>query len=161
MLLFGFSMAIEAEQVYKILVVFLGVTLCISGIRSMVYYISMARHMVGGISILYRSVIVFDIGLFTLSIANIPLIFVVLYLAGIHGFSGFIDIMRAVEGKRMQAHCKLSLSQGIINIVIAILCLIFLKTTWVAMLFYGTGLMYSGVVRIIQAFRRTAVVYIQ
>jgi uncharacterized membrane protein HdeD (DUF308 family) len=84
-----------------------------------------------------------------------------LYLAGLHGFSGFIDIMRAIESKKMNASWKLNISHGIINVLIALLCLVFLKTVWVATLCYSLGLIYSGIIRIIQAFRRTAIVYIQ
>ncbi|MBQ3321573.1 MAG: DUF308 domain-containing protein [Firmicutes bacterium] len=161
MVIFGTAMAIMPSEVYGVIILSLGLTLMLSGIRSLVYYFTMAKHMVGGLAVLYRGVIVFDIGLFTLSLVDVPLIFIMLYLAGLHGFSGFIDIMRAIESKKMNASWKLNISHGIINVLIALLCLVFLKTVWVATLCYSLGLIYSGIIRIIQAFRRTTVVYIQ
>ena len=50
---------------------------------------------------------------------------------------------------------------GMLIALIALICLYFLKTVWVATLCYSLGLIYSGIIRIIQAFRRTSVVYIQ
>ena len=161
MVAFGTAIAITPDRAYNTIILALGMTLLISGIRSLVYYFSMARHMVGGLTVLYRGVIVFDIGLFTLSLTDVPLIFIMLYLAGLHGFSGFIDIMRAIEAKRMGASWKLNISHGIINVLIALLCLFCMKTVWVATLCYSLGLVYSGIIRMIQGFRRTAVVYIQ
>ena len=137
-------------------------TLIVSGIRSLIYYFSMARHMVGGRTVLYRAVIILDIGLFTTSLTNVPLYFMVLYLAGMHGFAGAIDILRALESRKLQTKSwKLTLSQGIINMGIAGVCLTFIGTMEISVLVYGLGLIYSGVMRVIQAFRKTEVIYIQ
>lgn len=162
LVLFGLSMMIEPNRVYWAIVLILGFTMLITGIRSLVYYLSMAKHMVGGRVALYRAIIILDLGLFTLSLTNVPIIFVVLYLAGIHGFSGAIDIMRAMEAKRLQAASwKMNLVHGIVNVVMAGLCLAFIGTVEVAVEIYAAGLVYSGIIRIIQAFRKTTVVYIQ
>ena len=162
MILFSGLTAISAAHAYKLILLVLSYSLILRGIRLLIYYCSMARYMVGGRNVLYRSVILMDIGLFSLSITDIPLVFLVLYLAGMHGFAGIIDIMRALESKREQAPSwKLNLSYGIVNTALACLCLIFLKQTEVAVMIYSAGLLYSGVGRIIQAFRKTAVVYIQ
>ena len=162
MLALGFLMALDPQEVYPVIILILGLTLLFSGLRSLIYYFTMAKHMVGGRAVLYRAVIVIDIGLFTLSLTKIPLLFVVLYLAAMHGFAGFVDIMSAREAKKLRAGSwKLNLSHGIINVIMAVLCLIFLGTEAVAVEIYALGLMYSGLIRIIQAFRRTAVVYIQ
>ena len=158
----GCLLALYPWYAYKAVILILGITLFFSGIRSLVYYFTMARHMVGGQTVLYRAVIVLDIGLFSLSLTNIPFVFVILYLAAIHGFSGFVDIMRAQEARRLQAGSwKLNFSHGLINVIMAALCLIFLGTPFVAVEIYAIGLVYSGVIRIIQAFRKTPVVYIQ
>ena len=84
MVIFGTAMAIMPSEVYGVIILSLGLTLMLSGIRSLVYYFTMAKHMVGGLAVLYRGVIVFDIGLFTLSLVDVPLIFIMLYLAGLH-----------------------------------------------------------------------------
>ena len=162
MLFLGSQMAVIPSSTYKLIILVLGITLLLSGFRSLVYYFTLAKHMVGGRSVLYRAVIVIDMGLFSLSLTDIPFIFVILYLAAVHGFSGIVDIMMAREAKRLGASSwKLNFSHGLINVIMAVLCLVFLSTAQVAAVIYGLGLMYSGVIRIIQAFRRTAVVYIQ
>lgn len=162
MVLFGALVAVSGGAAYRMIIVIFGISMLLASIRQFVYYLSMARHMVGGRTVLYRAVILFDVGLFTITLIDAHLIFLVIYLAGVHGFSGVIDIMRSVEAKRLQAPSwKLSMSHGIINVIMALLCLIFLKQAFVAVLIYGIGLIYSGIIRVIQAFRRTAVVYIQ
>jgi len=162
LVLFGLSMMVDPDSVYWAIVLILGFSLLLGGIRSFVYYITMAKHMVGGRAALYRAVIIFDLGIFTLSLTDLPLIFVVLYLAGIHGFNGIIDILHAVEAKRLQAGSwKMNLTHGIINAILAGLCLAFIGTVEVAVEIYAVGLVYSGVISIIQAFRKTAAVYIQ
>ena len=158
----GLLLALDPWHAYKVIILFLGLTMLFAGVRSLVYYFTMARHMVGGKAVLYWAVIVLDIGLFSLSMTNIPFVFVILYLAAIHGFSGFVDMMRARESRRLEASSwKLNFSHGLINVIMAALCLIFLGTPMVAVEIYALGLIYSGVIRIIQAFRKTAVVYIQ
>ena len=162
LIIVGILVVIAGSKVYKVIIFWLGITLIVSGIRSLIYYFSMARHMVGGRTVLYRAVIILDIGLFTTSLTNGPLYFMVLYLAGMHGFAGAIDILRALESRKLQTKSwKLTLSQGIINMGIAGVCLTFIGTMEISVLVYGLGLIYSGVMRVIQAFRKTEVIYIQ
>ena len=79
-----------------------------------------------------------------------------------HGFAGVMDILRALESKRLQAKSwKLALSHGIINVLIAGVCLAFIGTVNISILIYGLGLMYSGGICVIQALRKTEVIYIQ
>ena len=96
MILVAFLLAVDAKQTYPAMIFILGITTLISSIQSLVYYISMARHMVGGRTILYRSIIMLDLSLFTLSLTDVPLYCIVLYLAGIHIFAAFVDIMRSI-----------------------------------------------------------------
>ena len=56
------------------------VSLLLYGIRTMVYYLTMARHMVGGKSILYFGIIVLDLGIFIFTTVDDPKLFVVIYL---------------------------------------------------------------------------------
>ena len=122
----------------------------------------MARHMVGGRIMLYLAVVVLDLGMFTMMLTNIPKIYIVLYLVVVYAFAGVVSILRALEAKRYQAPMwKLSLISGIINVVIAILCIIFMRSTNMIVYLYCVGLIYSAIVRIVTAFRETAIVYIQ
>ena len=156
----AFFLAVDADSTYPAIILIFGISLLISSVRSLVYYFTMARHMVGGRRVLYRAIIILDMGLFTLSLTDVPLFCVVLYLAGIHAFSGVIDILRAGESRRLQAPSwKLRFSAGLINIIMACLCLVFIGVVEVAVLVYCIGLAYAGVVRIIQAFRRAKTIY--
>lgn len=140
----------------------LSLSLFIYGIKTLIYYVTMARHMVGGRIMLYLAVVVLDLGMFTMMLTNIPKIYIVLYLVVVYAFAGVVSILRALEAKRYQAPMwKLSLISGIINVVIAILCIIFMRSTNMIVYLYCTGLIYSAIVRIVTAFRETAIVYIQ
>lgn len=161
-ILFSILLFLDPRGSYSIIILVLALTLFIRGIRLFVYYFSMARHMVGGRTILYQAVIVLDIGIFTLSLTNVPLIYFILYLVMIHGISGVIDMLRALEVKRNESQSwKLNFCSGIINVLMAALCLVFIKSVLTAVMIYAAGLFYSGLIRIIQSFRKTAIVYIQ
>ena len=140
----------------------LSLSLFIYGIKTLIYYVTMARHMVGGRIMLYLAVVVLDLGMFTMMLTNIPKIYIVLYLVVVYAFAGVVSILRALEAQRYQAPMwKLSLISGIINVVIAILCIIFMRSTNMIVYLYCAGLIYSAIVRIVTAFRETAIVYIQ
>ena len=140
----------------------LSLSLFVYGIKTLIYYITMTRHMVGGRIMLYLAVVVLDLGMFTMMLTNIPKMYIALYLVVVYAFSGAIDIMRALEAKKYQAPSwRLSLISGIISVVIAILCIVFIGSTNMIVYLYSAGLIYSAIARIITAFRKTAIVYIQ
>lgn len=140
----------------------LSISLFVYGIKTLINYITLTRHMVGGRIMLYLAVVVLDLGMFTLMLTNIPKMYIALYLVVAYAFSGAIDILRALEAKKYQAPSwRFSLISGIINVVIAILCIVFIGSTNMIVYLYSAGLIYSAIVRIITAFRKTAIVYIQ
>lgn len=162
MILCGIAFAMFPNDTYKIIIFLLCIGLLFDGIRELWFYIRMAHHMVGGRTMLYRSIIVIDMGLFTLSLTDVSMVYVMLYLVGIHLFTGGIDILRANEARKLQAGSwKLQFTQGVINVIIAVLCIINFKSIPVAVTIYAAGLIYSGIMRIVQALRRTEIVYIQ
>ncbi len=150
------------EDVYMAVIVILALGLAVKGIRDILFYFTMARHMVGGKVILFQGVIILDFALFTASLADVPIIYIMLYLIGIHGFSGVVETLRATESRRtVDGPWKLKLGHGLVNFALALLCLIYIKQTDMAVLIYSLGLIYSGVMRIISAFRRTTFIVIQ
>lgn len=152
----------DPEKGFIIVAGILSLSLTIYGIRELIYYFTMARHMVGGKSALIIGVIAVDIGVFASTLTYLPNIYIVLYLLGIHAFSGAIDIMRSLEAKRMDAGSwRFKMASGAVNIVIAVLCVIFLNSTSMIVYIYTAGLAYSAVARIVTACRKTAIVYIQ
>ena len=162
MLLMGAVLILLPYEGLPLVALILSFSLIVYGVRTLIYYVTMARHMVGGRMMLYIAVIVLDFGVFIWTLADIPKIYIVLYLVVIHAFSGAIDLMRGIEAKRYHASSwKLSFFSGVVNIAIAILSVVFIRSVNVIVILYAIGLIYSAITRIITAFRRTAVVYIQ
>ena len=147
---------------YDTIMAVLSIGLLAGGIRSLYYYFTMARHMVDGERSLYIGIIVLDFGIFTASLNEVPYFYVLLYLLGIHLFAGIVDIWAALNSKKLgAASWRLKLSSGLINVIISVLCLVFIGQRNTAVYIYCAGMIYSGIMRIITAFRRTAMVYIQ
>ncbi len=150
------------DEGFYIAALILCLTLLTNGVRAMVYYFTMARHMVGGRSVLIKGIIMLDLSAFTMAMSDIPRIYLVLYLLAYHAFVGAIDVLRALEAKRFEAPAwKISMGYGLVNIGIAVACVFFIHSVKGIVYVYSAGLIYSAINRIISSFRRTAVVYIQ
>jgi hypothetical protein len=63
--------------------------------------------------------------------------------------------------KKVAGPWKLKLGHGIINFLLALACVVFIKQTNTALIIYCIGLINSAVIQIISAFRRTAFVVIK
>lgn len=163
MLLGSIILAVDPEQGYHIIAVILSLSMLIAGIRSLTYYFTMARNMVGGKSVFYKALILIDLGLFTMTVITIPKIYLVCHLLISHGFSGIVDMLRAYEDKKMQASSwRMSFVYGFGNLVISIAALICAinRMNWLVVDIYSAGLAYSGIMQMVSAFRRTAIIYI-
>ena len=160
----SFLMAIFPKVGFPAAIMILCMTLIVLGLRYIIYYFRMARHMVGGKSLLFLGIVILDIGLVTITMNDLPLAYVMLYLIVAYAFSGVIDILRALEAKREEAPSwKMNLSTGIINVLLAIFALIggiFFKSIEIVTAIYCVGLFYSGIMRIVSAFRKSSIVYI-
>lgn len=162
MILASIIMIVSKEEGYLLVLTFLSFSFFFLGIRTLYYYHSMAKNMVGGKEILYKGILILDFGLITLSLTSVPNVYIMLYLFGINLFSGVVGVLRAHEAKHYEGSSwKLNLSQGIINILIALTCIININSTNMVVYVYGIGLLYLGIVRIIRSFMKTAIVYIQ
>lgn len=146
---------------YLVILAVFSLGLLISGIKDMIFYFTMAKYMVGGKSILYRSIILINFALFALTALDIPHLYIMIYFLALCLFTGFISIMRAREMKKNESSWRLKLTEGIIYILIAVMGAIFITSLEVTVYIYCVGLVYSAVMRIVSAFRRTAIVYIQ
>lgn len=162
MILCSVIMVLYPEGGYLFVVLLVSLSLLLSGLRSIVYYFSMARHMVGGRWILYTGVIVFDLGMFTFAVADSPRALVLLYLLGFFAFAGLVDILRGLEARRLEAPSwKFNTAHGAVNILIAVFCIVFVRSTRVLVDIYCLSMFFSACARIASAFRRTKMVYIQ
>lgn len=151
----------EDEAGYLLVTLILSVSLILAGVRMLIYYFSMARHMVGGKAVLFRGVILFDLGMFTHSLANVPRIYLMLYLLIIHLFAGLIDVLRAFEAKKQGGAWRGTLAVGIANVLVGAACVAFARSVQSLVWIYSGGLIYTACIRIVSAFRRDAIVYIQ
>ena len=157
----AFVLAHDIKMGYLFILAALSFTLISAGIRYLVYYFTMARHMVDGRWTLYTGALMLDFGLFTVALSMIPQVYVLIYLLVCHLFAGFVSVMRALEAKQYDSPTwKYSMALGGANIVMSIACGIFIKSFTAAVYIYCIGLLYSACVRIVTAFRKTAIVYI-
>lgn len=160
MVLFALLMITFDEKAYPVIVGVYATALEFMGIRLIWYYFTMARHMVGGRSILCRGVLFVDFGVFTGSLALVPHIYVLLYLAGTLAFSAVVDLLRAKEAKGIDSPWKLKTLQGGVELLTAIVCLLFMNTPALVVDIYSLGLIFSAITRIVNAFRRMPAVTI-
>ena len=154
------------EESYQVIPIIIGIVMILYGLSTLWYYIRMARHMVGGKYVLYRSVIVLDIALFTSSIATMSDRFIVLvYLLVIYAFTGVVDVLRAVEAKNTGGSgWTLKLTRGIVSLsfVVALFIIGFIVGRSDIFVYgFCVSLAYSAVMQFVSAFRKTSIVYIQ
>ncbi|MBO4373793.1 MAG: hypothetical protein J5829_01685 [Lachnospiraceae bacterium] len=149
------------NEAYVLIIIALSLGLAVRAVRDIIYYFTMARHMIGGKMILFQGVILLDFALLTASLSDVSKVYILLYLIAIHAFSGMVEILRAMEAKRtVEGPWKIKFSHGIINLLLALACLLFIKNIIAALIIYGIGLVYSGIMRIISAMRRTTFILI-
>jgi len=161
MIIGGLLMINDPEDGYVVITFIMGVTLLIRGIQNIVYYFTFARHMVGGRTMRAIGIVLLDLGAFTLTLTDVPKIYVILYLLVLHLFTGVIDVMHALETKRQGSqHWRLNLAVGVANILVAAACVVWSRSVSMVVTIYCAGLIYSGILRIVSAFRRTAIIYI-
>ena len=150
---------------YQIVLIVLSAMMLLFGVRMIFYYIFMARHMVGGLIILLYGILFIDFGLFAIALADIPRIYILLYLFASHLFYSVVDILRAFEQRKHGAkQWKFKLALGAANVAIAFFALIgglLLRSWWVPVVVYCVGITYTAIERIIDAFRKTDIVFIE
>ena len=157
----GISMG-QLKDGYRIAIFTLGLLLVFRGLIKLIYYLTMARYMVGGKRILFTSVFMLDLGGFSLTLTDIPRMFVLLYLLIIYASSGIIHLLRSIEAKKLQSPTwKRTFVLGFGNIIIAALCIILSKDETLMGWIFAAGIIYSGLLRVVNSLRRTAIVYIQ
>lgn len=164
MVLCAVLIVILDDDGFIVIAVILFVSLVTSGVRSLYFYFTMARHMVDGRGMLYRGLILLDLGIFSFTVLDDPRLLIVLYLLAANAFSGIVDILRALEARKLQAPSwQLSLASGVVSIALALAALFFgfvTKNMQVLIGIYIAGLLWSALLNLISAFRKTAIVYI-
>ncbi len=151
----------DGEYMILFVALFFCLALIVAGIRYIFFYFQMARHMIGGLNQLVTGIVLIDAGLVLLMLNGKPNIFVALYLVGINVFSGCLTAYRALVQKQMgERHWKLRFFRGALSVLLGIGCLFFVTSSDYLMAIYGFSLIASGILRIVEAFRPTDIVYI-
>ncbi|MBR3245981.1 MAG: hypothetical protein IKF90_25275 [Parasporobacterium sp.] len=149
------------EEGLWVVALILCVSLFVYGVRQLIYYITMARHMVGGRMILYMGILIIDAAVFIVSLYGDSQILIMLYLIAAYLVSAVFEILHALEEKKMGAPSwKRTFAFAVGNILIAALCGIFIRSGIVALYIYCGGLVFSAIQRIVNTFRKSEVLYI-
>lgn len=154
----------ETGQSLKLVLLLIQFGMTMRGLEAIHYYLTMAKSMVGGKNVLYRGMIYLDLGILAGSLFDHPITYTVVYIALLHVFSGAVDILRANESRKIGAHWRLKMAYGVTEVLLAVAVVIsgvVYKSPLITTYIYGAGLIYSALLRIAGAFRRTEIVYIQ
>ena len=149
------------EEAILLIAIVMAFALLVWGMRMLVFYLRMARHMVGGFSLLFVGVIALDASLLALTLLDNSPVFVMLYLVAERMFAGAVAFARAFEARGYKSPWKLKLLHGIIEIAAAIACVVFLRMPSVLVDVYSVSLIYSALISIIDTLRPQDIVYIQ
>ncbi len=164
MLVFSGIILYMPENGYVIVASVFGMMLLLFGLGSLLYFFRMGRYMVGGKILLFRGLILMDLGALTMALTDIPSFYLVLYLLGAHAAAGLVEILRGMEARRLASPVwRRSIVLGCGNILsAAAACWFGLRTgsAEIPLYLYCAGLAYAAMGRIINAFRRTTIVYI-
>lgn len=160
MILIGVAMLFFGEKAYMAIIGLFSLWLEILGFRKLIFYFSMGRYMVGGRNILFRGIIFIDFGIFTGSLVWVPKGYILMYLAGMLAFSGLVNIIGAREAKRIESSWKFKTFQGVIKILFAISCMIFMRSEVRVVNICAIGFILSALMSIANTFRRHQVITI-
>jgi uncharacterized membrane protein HdeD (DUF308 family) len=164
-LVMGAALFVYPKQGIVAIAVLASLSFTLKGLNTMLYYFTMAKNMVGGKRTLYRGMLFIDVGILTSAMVTGAATYIAMYLAGMHAFSGLVDILRSREAKKAGARdWYWTAINGAVNLIVAICVMIggvMLDSTEMVVYIYATGVISYGVQRIAAAFRKTAIVYIQ
>lgn len=162
MIIFAITLLYVPEDAFWLASFVIALVLLEKGIFHIFYYLLMAHHMVGGKIILFYGVFMFDLGVFAVSISDKSRWIIIIYLIAVHLIIGGIETVRAIRSKK-EGHTKwkFDIVRGIINILIAVVCILSIHSSTLLLLIFCTSMIYTAIVEIVSAFKKTAVVYIQ
>ena len=155
-------LAADPEDGYVLVVFILAILLIVSGLNSIIYYIFLARYMVGGKMILYKGTIILDFGIFTLNLSDVSQVYVMIYFIAVYIFAAVVSFLKSMESKKLNSPSwKYELFFGVSNLAIALLCVFNIGSIKASVYIFCFGLIHSGICNIISALRKTEIVYIQ
>ena len=146
----------------QLIAVMFSVILIFYGLKFILFYITHASHMVGGKWFLLFGLLLFDVGVFASLMQNQSKLLTIAYIAGAHLVGAILRLIRAVGNKKdNNPGWIIDCMQSIGNFIQVAVCIIFSQYVVVPVFIYCSGLIYSAILQIIQACKRTAIVYVQ
>ena len=141
------------EGIYVVLLV-LAIIFIVYGVKYIIYFCQMARHMVGGQLMLIMGILLVLIGFFALSLNKFPQKTIMTVLAVTLLIYGVIGILRAIEAKKGGAKkWRFKLFSGVIPVLLGIICIIF-STSDIAMTYvFAIAIILLSISRISNALR--------
>ena len=162
LLLAGGVMLLVPEQGTEIAMALLSLALIIIGIRGLILYFTMAKHMVGGKYILYLNFVLLDFGLVSGSMVSQSKIYIMVYLIIAHAFVGVVGLLRSFEERRFGVGTwKIKFIYALLNISIVLACLFYFRSVDTLVRICGLGILLNGLTEILKIARREEVVYVQ
>ncbi len=160
MILVAIILMFIPEEAYPLVIIVLGIGLAIRGITRLINYFVLSSRSVGSTRLLYDGILILDLGIFTSALIDVPVFYLMIYFAGLYFFYGVIDILSAMDSKKLESpHFKYKLLQGLMNVLIAVLCIVFIMHKDIVIFIYCGGIIYNGIVKIVNAFRKTDMVF--
>jgi len=158
----GFVLLLEPQGGVIVVAAILAAALLLYGVGKLVYYIRMARHMAGGLMVLFIAVIALDVGVlaFAMVIEN-PLVAIASYLSTYNTIVGFITIARGIESKMFGSPWISNIVLGLVSLALASLCTTYINSGETIIWVFCIGLFYDACVRMVSAFKPTEIIYIQ
>lgn len=146
----------------QLIAVMFSVILIFYGLKFILFYITHASHMVNGKWFILLGLLLFDIGVFASLMQNQSKLITIVYIAGAHLVGAILRLIRAVGNKKdNNPGWIIDCMQSIGNFIQVAVCIIFSQYVEVPVFIYCSGLIYSAILQIIQACKRTAIVYVQ
>ena len=162
LLMIVFALVLFLEPTYgpPVILTILGIALIIEGIRTLVFYLTMARHMVDGKKTFYRGILILDLGVLLLAGYQGSERLALLYMLTLFAVAGVINLIRAFESVKQGAPWKYRMLSGLIALAILFAGLAMKRNPNTMVYIFCIGLLYLGITSIASVFRKTAVIYI-
>ena len=147
---------------FRIIAIGVGLWLAYKGGKYIIYYLTHANHMVGGKWFLLIGLILFDFGAFSSTLIDQAQVILIIYIVVCHLIGAGLRFVRAFGNKKDgNPGWKIDLAQGIGNVILVCLCLVFIRYVEIPVYIYCAGSIYTSILSIISSCKRTAIVYVQ
>lgn len=158
---YGITEFSSGEIAYYIILFIMILVLMFHGVRLIYFYLTMARFMTGGRSMLYRGILFIELGIVTGSLHSVPTEYIMAYFSAVMLFAGAIDVFGAYDAFKIKGRWVMKLIQGLVTIAFGIYSFMHLNEPKVVVVVFCINLFYSAIMRIISAFTPTTIITIQ